>query len=111
MFALDVIAQYIIIFQQKSEALAKAQRVLGRRHLGIMAAPAMPAARYKLISVPEAQQIVLSQAMCLPPKQAGLLEAVDRVLAEDVVSSENVPPFPASIKVGTYVYKVLYCKL
>ena len=68
-----------------------------------MAGPAMPAARYKMISVPEAQQIVLSQAMCLPPTQAGLLEAVDRVLAEDVVSGEDVPPFPASIKVGVHI--------
>ena len=61
--------------------------------------PATPSALYKMISIPEAQEIVLSETQCLPSISVDLLEAVGHTLAEDVQAPEDVPPFPASIKV------------
>ena len=63
-----------------------------------MAGPATPAASYRMISIPEAQETVLRHAMPLPPQHVGLSLAVGRVLAQDVLAPEPLPPFPASIK-------------
>ncbi len=61
--------------------------------------PATPSALYKMISIPEAQELVLSETQPLPSVSVDLAEAVGSVLAENVQAPENVPPFPASIKV------------
>lgn len=60
--------------------------------------PATPAAFYKMISIPEAQQTVLSHTRVLAPQALPLASILGRVLAEDVKSNEPLPPFPASIK-------------
>ncbi|DBA77249.1 hypothetical protein WJX79_006001 [Trebouxia sp. C0005] len=62
--------------------------------------PATPSALYKMISIPEAQEIVLSETQPLPSVSVGFVDAVGSVLAENVQAPENVPPFPASIKDG-----------
>ena len=61
--------------------------------------PATPSALYKMISIPEAQQLVLKETECLPSVPRPLSEAQGCILAEDVHAPEDVPPFPASIKV------------
>lgn len=61
--------------------------------------PATPSALYKMITIPEAQQIVLKETTCLPSVSMTLHEAQGCILAEDVQAPEDVPPFPASIKV------------
>lgn len=61
--------------------------------------PATPSALYKMISIPEAQKIVLAETERLPSVSIPLSEAQGRILAEDVQAQEDVPPFPASIKV------------
>ena len=62
--------------------------------------PATPSALYKMISIPEAQKIVLNETRCLPSVSKALSEAQGCILAEDVQAPEDVPPFPASIKVS-----------
>ena len=64
-----------------------------------MAGPATPAALYKMISIPEAQDTVLREAHAPSPQATGLAEAVGRILAQDILAPEPLPPFPASIKV------------
>ena len=61
--------------------------------------PATPSALYKMISIPEAQKVVLKETKCLPSVSRPLSEAQGCILAEDVHAPEDVPPFPASIKV------------
>lgn len=61
--------------------------------------PATPSALYNMISIPEAQSIVLAETQALPSTSANLSNAVGAILAEDVHAPEDVPPFPASIKV------------
>lgn len=61
--------------------------------------PATPSALYKMISIPEAQHIVLAESQALPSISVSLSEACGAILAEDVSAPEDVPPFPASIKV------------
>ena len=61
--------------------------------------PATPSALYKMISIPEAQDAVLAETQCLPSTAVGLADADGHILAEDVKAPEDVPPFPASIKV------------
>jgi len=53
-----------------------------------------------LITVAEALERVLSQAGPLPPEQVALEQALGRVLAEDVMSSEDLPPFDSSAMDG-----------
>ncbi|GFR45630.1 hypothetical protein Agub_g7038 [Astrephomene gubernaculifera] len=55
---------------------------------------------YKMISIPEAQDIVLSLTQPLGAVTVGLADALGRVLAEDVKAPDSLPPFPASIKDG-----------
>jgi len=52
-----------------------------------------------MISIPEAQDTVLREAHALSPQATGLAEAVGRILAQDILAPEPLPPFPASIKV------------
>ena len=61
--------------------------------------PATPSALYKMISIPEAQDAVLAETQSLPSTSVGLADADGHILAEDVKAPEDVPPFPASIKV------------
>ncbi|PNW77779.1 hypothetical protein CHLRE_10g451400v5 [Chlamydomonas reinhardtii] len=60
----------------------------------------MAAAAYKMISIPEAQDIVLSHTRPLGAVTVGLAGALGRVLAEEVRAPDSLPPFPASIKDG-----------
>lgn len=61
--------------------------------------PAMPAALYTMVSIPEAQLTVLKEVSPLQAVTVPLQEAVGLVLAGDVIAPEPLPPFPASIKV------------
>jgi len=47
---------------------------------------------YPMISVEEAQALILSHVQPLPAERTPVLDALDRVLAEDVQSPLNVPP-------------------
>ena len=47
---------------------------------------------YPMISVEEAQQRILSYVHPLPAEDIALADALDRVLAQDVVSTFNIPP-------------------
>ncbi|KAG2449667.1 hypothetical protein HYH02_005196 [Chlamydomonas schloesseri] len=60
----------------------------------------MAAAAYKMISIPEAQDIVLSHTRPLGAVTVGLAGVLGRVLAEEVRAPDSLPPFPASIKDG-----------
>ncbi len=53
-----------------------------------------------MISVEEARAFVLSHFHPLEPERVPILEALDRVLAEDIVSDINVPPFNNSAMDG-----------
>lgn len=61
--------------------------------------PATPAALYKMISIPEAQTVVLKETISLPKNDILLHQATGTILAADVHAKDNLPPFPASIKV------------
>lgn len=64
-----------------------------------MAGPSTPAALYKMISIPEAQNTVLQETHTLPSQTVDLSHAIGCNLAEDILAPEPLPPFPASIKV------------
>jgi molybdenum cofactor synthesis domain-containing protein len=49
-----------------------------------------------MISVAEAIQIVKQHTRALPPERVKLEEALDRVLAEDVIADSDLPPFDRS---------------
>ncbi|HSD84814.1 MAG TPA: gephyrin-like molybdotransferase Glp [Anaerolineae bacterium] len=53
-----------------------------------------------MLSVTEAQQAILSQIQPLTPETVTLLEALGRVLAEDVFSDIDLPPFDNSAMDG-----------
>ncbi|KAG2490454.1 hypothetical protein HYH03_011090 [Edaphochlamys debaryana] len=53
-----------------------------------------------MISIPEAQDIVLEHTRPLGAVSVGLAGALGRVLAEEVHAPDSLPPFPASIKDG-----------
>jgi molybdopterin molybdotransferase len=53
-----------------------------------------------MISVEEALERILPQFRRLEPEEVGLFETLDRVLAEDVYSDINVPPFANSAMDG-----------
>ena len=71
--------------------------------------PATPAALYKMIPIPEAQKIVLAETHANPVVQLPLLEALGATLAEDVKAKDNLPPFPASIKVARLFHSFVTC--
>lgn len=62
--------------------------------------PATPAAFYKMIPIPEAQEIVLRETHVNDIVTIPIHEALGFVLAESVTAKDDLPPFPASIKVG-----------
>ena len=49
-----------------------------------------------MIPLADAQRWVLSRCACLPPQRIALSDAFGCVLSEDIVSSEDVPPFANS---------------
>ncbi|XP_054790933.1 molybdopterin biosynthesis protein CNX1-like isoform X2 [Prosopis cineraria] len=53
-----------------------------------------------MISVNDARQTVLSAAKRLPAVSVPLLDALGKVLAEDVRAPDPLPPYPASVKDG-----------
>ncbi|KAL4612066.1 hypothetical protein ACB092_08G171900 [Castanea dentata] len=53
-----------------------------------------------MVSADEALQIVLSVAQRLPPVTVPLLDALGKVLAEDIRAPDPLPPYPASVKDG-----------
>ncbi len=53
-----------------------------------------------MISVEEAREYVLKHFKALEPERVPILDALDRVLAEDIVSDLNVPPFNNSAMDG-----------
>ncbi len=55
---------------------------------------------YDIIEADEALDIVLKHALPLTPRPVALLEALDLVLAQDVIAPEDLPPFPCSAKDG-----------
>jgi gephyrin len=55
---------------------------------------------YPMLSVAEAQAVVLEQAQPLPPQRQPLAAVYGRILAEPVRAREPLPPFPASTKDG-----------
>ena len=55
---------------------------------------------FPMITVQEAQKIVLSHSHCLSDEEIQFDEALHRVLTENVVAGDPLPPFPASIKDG-----------
>ena len=65
-----------------------------------MAGPATPSAAFKMISIPEALQVVLSEAQPLPADEVPFAAAFRRTLAKDVCAAEPVPGYRASIKDG-----------
>ncbi|HHJ15004.1 MAG TPA: molybdopterin molybdenumtransferase MoeA [Gammaproteobacteria bacterium] len=55
----------------------------------------------KLLSVEQGRQRILDAVSCIgQPEQASLREALDRILAQDVVSNVDVPPFANSAMDG-----------
>lgn len=59
----------------------------------------MAAARYKMISIPEALDTVLQNTPVLQTETVPLQAALGRILAAAVTAKDALPPFPASIKV------------
>lgn len=55
---------------------------------------------YDTIEVDEALDIVLKHAPSLAPRPTPLLDALDGVLAQDILAQEDLPPFPCSSKDG-----------
>lgn len=51
---------------------------------------------FEMLSVADAQHIILDRVQPCGPELAPLLEAVGRVLAEDVVAGDDLPPFDNS---------------
>jgi molybdopterin molybdotransferase len=54
----------------------------------------------EILSVAEAQQIILDQAKTCPVEAVALLESLGRVLAEDVEAQSHLPPFDNSAMDG-----------
>lgn len=59
----------------------------------------MAAARYKMISIPEALDTALQHTPVLGTETVSLQAALGRILAATVTAKDALPPFPASIKV------------
>lgn len=55
---------------------------------------------YPLVSVSDAQEVVERESETLPAEEVDLSQAAGRVLAETVTAKDDLPPFPASIKVS-----------
>lgn len=68
--------------------------------MAIPAEPATPSASYKMITIPEAQQLVLHHAEQLQAEHVSLSASLGRILSEDVVAAEPLPPCEVSFKDG-----------
>lgn len=55
---------------------------------------------FPMISVSDAQAKVLEFCLVLGSEKVSFTQALGRVLAEDVLAREPLPPFPASTKDG-----------
>ena len=55
---------------------------------------------FPMISVDKAQEIVLSHCQTLGEEEVVFSQALGRILAQDVLAKDPLPPFPASIKDG-----------
>ncbi len=55
---------------------------------------------YDTIEADTALDIVLEQVGPLPPQLLATFEALDLVLAQDIMAQEDLPPFPCSAKDG-----------
>lgn len=55
--------------------------------------------KYDLTPVSEVINMIRSQAEVLKPAEVAFEDALGRVLASDVIAPDDLPPFPASIKV------------
>jgi len=60
----------------------------------------MSESEYPMLAVARALEIVLAQALPLPPSNVALGDALGLILAEAAVAQEAMPPFAASIKDG-----------
>lgn len=60
----------------------------------------MPESPYPMIPVTNALNIILGQVQPLPPLTLPFDQTLGLVLAEDVISAEDMPPFPASAMDG-----------
>jgi molybdopterin molybdotransferase len=58
------------------------------------------AEEYRLLSVEQALEMVLAQVQSLAPEETPLLEALGRVLAEDVYADTDIPPLSNSAMDG-----------
>ncbi len=56
--------------------------------------------RRPVLSVEEAQEQILATVRVLEPERVPILEALERVLAEEVVADRNIPPLPNSAMDG-----------
>lgn len=61
--------------------------------------PVQTHSQYPLVSVAHAQEVVARESQTLPAEEVDLSNAAGRVLAETVTAKDDLPPFPASIKV------------
>jgi molybdopterin molybdotransferase len=55
---------------------------------------------YETIEADVALDLVLQHVQALPPQRVSTFEALDLILAQDVVAQEDQPPFPCSAKDG-----------
>ena len=53
-----------------------------------------------MISVEEAQHVIVSNSLPLIKEETDYIASIDRILAEDVIAKNPLPPFPASMKDG-----------
>ncbi|KAL4517973.1 hypothetical protein Ndes2526A_g02339 [Nannochloris sp. 'desiccata'] len=63
-----------------------------------------PSAAFKMISIPEALDIVLAETNPLPAETVPFQKAFQHILAADVLGAEPVPGYRASIKDGYAVF-------
>ncbi|MGQ4809534.1 Molybdopterin molybdenumtransferase [Candidatus Entotheonellaceae bacterium PAL068K] len=55
---------------------------------------------YDIIEADTALERVIEQVRPLPPQAIAIIEALDLVLAQDIMAPEDLPPFPCSAKDG-----------
>ena len=61
--------------------------------------------KYELMPVNDVIGVIQEYTRVLPSHQVDLADALGAVLAEDVVAADDLPPFPASIKVQILTYR------
>lgn len=55
---------------------------------------------YDIIEADTALDLIIKHVQPLPPQQVNTFQALDLVLAQDVIAQEDLPPFPCSAKDG-----------